>query len=137
MRRAAMLVHAVWATWERLPFLDDAVEKRVHGAIAAKCRRLGCPALAIGGTADHVHLLAQLHPSVPLSRLVGEAKGYSSFLMNREIAPDRVFRWQERYYASAVALDDLPAVERYVQRQRLHHDSAQLLPDLEPPHVVL
>ena len=130
--RIEMFVHVVWATWRRLPLVDDSVAERLHEMIRKKCVELGCPPVAVGGIADHVHLLVRLHPSVAVARLVGEAKGISSFLMNHELRPGGSFRWQERYDAITVAPDDLPAVERYVNRQPLHHGTRQLLCDFEP-----
>src|SRR5258708_7826599 len=127
MGRIEMFAHVVWATWQRRPLVDESVERRLHGAIAAKCRRMGCDVLAVGSTADHVHLLVHLHPSMPLARLVGEAKGYSSFLMTHQLTPHRFFRWQEQYAARSIAPEGLPTVLRYIHPQRDHHPSPRLL----------
>ena len=58
-----MFVHLVWATWRRTPLISEAIEKWLYGAIRTRCLKLGCPVVAVGGTADHVHLLVELHPS--------------------------------------------------------------------------
>ena len=58
---ANVLIHAVWSTKERFPFLTDKTlreELRCYlGGISA---RLDCPALIVGGVADHVHLLMRM-----------------------------------------------------------------------------
>ncbi len=37
----AVYLHLIWATWDRLPLLDAAIERDVHRAIQAKARELG------------------------------------------------------------------------------------------------
>ena len=102
-----MFVHLVWATWRRTPLISEAIEKRLYGAIRTRCLKLACPVVAVGGTADHVHLLVELHPSTPVAQLVGEAKGFSSFVMTHEIASGRFFRWQERYHQAARIIPEM------------------------------
>ena len=133
MRRIETFVHVVWSTWRRLPLIDDSTEGPLHAAISLKCTQLGCTVVAVGGTFDHVHLLVQLHPSVSLAQLVGQVKGFSSFVMTHELAPGRFFRWQERYGAVTVAPDDFSVVASYVRKQRQHHQAKQVLSDLELP----
>jgi REP element-mobilizing transposase RayT len=79
---------------------------------------------------DHVHLLVRVHPSIAVARLVGEAKGFSSYLVTHQLAPGQFFRWQEGYYAMAVPGADLAAVAHYVNTQPEHHGKIQ---ELEPP----
>ena len=86
-----LYVHLVWATWDRLPVLTPAVERIVYAAIADKCRDMNCEPLAIGGVADHVHLLVRLNPAVAISDLVKEVKGSSSHLVTHEIHPGEFF----------------------------------------------
>ncbi len=132
MARIDVFVHLVWSTWRRLQVIAEASEGQRHAAMAARCVSERCPPPAVGGVADHVHLLVRLDPSVPIARLVDAVKGTSSYLMNHEISPGRRFRWQERYGAVSLAPDDVPAVERYVREQRSHHRVSQLLDELEP-----
>jgi REP element-mobilizing transposase RayT len=131
--RSELFVHAVWATWRRSWLIDESIEGPLHHAIGVKCLHHGCRVVAIGGTGDHVHLLVEIRPTVRTSRLVGEAKGFSSYLMTHEIAPRRFFRWQEGYGAKSVAPEDLAVVERYVRRQRIHHREQALRRELELP----
>ena len=90
---------------------------------------LGCRAIAIGGTADHVHLLAQLHASTPVARLIAEVKGASACLLARRFATP--LRWQAGYAAFTVSTDDVPAVERYVLDQKRHHRARRTQAGLE------
>ena len=108
------------------------MEPRLYGAIRAKCRDLRCEPYAVEGTADHVHLLVRLHAPVAICRLVGEVKGFSCHVVNREILPGTFFRWQGGYGAFTVGIEDVPAVKNYIQDQKRHHASADLMTELEP-----
>lgn len=107
------------------------IEDELYRAIGTKCVELRCPPCAIGGTADHVHLLSRLHPSIPVARLAGEVKGWSSHAVTHRLAPESRFRWQHGYGAFSVSLDDLPAVESYVRNQKHHHAMQAIEPGLE------
>ncbi len=116
-----LYVHLVWATWDRLPLVTPEVEKRLYGAILAKCRELRCPPIRIGGIQDHVHLLARLHSTVAVATLVKDVKGSSSHLMTHEITPGRYFKWQGTYGAFTLRGEEVPTVTAYIANQRRHH----------------
>jgi REP element-mobilizing transposase RayT len=125
-------VHLVWGTWRRRPIISPELEPEIHRVIESKCVGLRCLPLAIGGTADHVHLLSRLHPSIPVARLAAEVKGSSSHAVTHLLARGSRFRWQRGYGAFSVSLNDVPAVERYVREQKLHHALRAIEPGLEP-----
>jgi putative transposase len=130
--RHEVFVHLVWGTLGRAPVITAATEGELHRVIGAKCGELGCTLRAIGGTADHVHLLVQLLPAVSVAELVGAAKGASSHAMNNRLAPGAAFRWQHGYGAFSVSGADLSAVARYVIDQKQHHEAYATDPALEP-----
>jgi putative transposase len=107
------------------------IEAELYRAIGTKCVELRCPARAIGGTTDHVHLLARLHPSISVARLVAEVKGFSSYAVTYGLVHGSRFRWQSGYGAFSVSYDDLPAVETYIRNQKRHHELRATEPELE------
>jgi putative transposase len=126
-------VHFVWGTFDRRPMISAAVEPDLFRVIADKVIELGGFPQAIGGTSDHVHLLARVHPSVAVARLMAESKGVSSHVATHCLGlPD--FRWQSGYGAFSVSPRDLAAVEGYVQDQRAHHLRRTTDSDLELPN---
>ena len=107
------------------------LEPRLYAALASKCRELNCPPLAIGGVADHLHLLVRLNASIPVAQLVKELKGASSHLVTHEITPDEFFKWQGGYAVFSVGLEGLEAVKAYIQNQKQHHATGNLRPTWE------
>jgi REP-associated tyrosine transposase len=129
--RVELYVHLVWGTAGRLPSISMAIERELFAVIAAKTTELRCVPCAIGGTADHIHLLAKLHTTVSVARLVGEVKGASSHFVNHRLGANGTFAWQSGFGAFTLATDDLSAVSNYVRAQKQHHENRRLEPTLE------
>ena len=129
----AVYVHLVWGTWDRLPLLNGDLENDVHRALAAECQRMDCDVVAIGGIADHVHLLVRLSPTISIADLVKQLKGSSAHLVTHKLVPGGFFKWQAGYGAVTVSPRHLDQVSNYIARQREHHAANTLLPSLEPP----
>lgn len=126
-----LYVHLVWATWDRLPLIASEVEPRLYAALAEKCRVLGCQLLAIGGVADHVHMLVGFPTTITIAKLVGEIKGASSHLMTHEIAPGAFFKWQGSYGAFTVSQHSIATVIAYIDNQKEHHRDATIRAEFE------
>jgi len=73
---------------------------------------------AIGGTANHVHILLALPPKLSLSHAMRAIKANSSKWMNENGHP---FAWQEGYAAFSVSASNLQQVAAYVRNQHEHH----------------
>ena len=120
---ADLFVHLVWGTFARTPTILASMEAPLYAAMAEKCRELRCPPLAMGGMADHVHLLLALSPIIAVATLVKEIKGASAHLVTHRLAPDTGFRWQTGYGAFTLRKSDTPTVRRYVLHQKEHHEN--------------
>jgi len=121
-----LYLHLVWATWDRLPLVTEDVRPRLYAAIAEKCRELKCVPLALGGVADHVHLLVRLHTTTAVATLAKEVKGASSHLVTHEIAPQAFFKWQGAYGAFTLRKAEAQRIQAYIERQAEHHCSGDL-----------
>jgi len=93
----------VWATYRRLPLSIPEIEPEVHGLLAGEARRLRCEVLAVGGTADHVHVALTLPSTVSVSRLAQQLKGVSSTRVRQQIVAGQTFGWLDNYRRSASA----------------------------------
>ena len=77
--------------------------------------------LEIGGTSDHVHILAGFHQTVAVSFMLQHIKGNSSKWVNDQKKPRNRFEWQAGYGAFTVSQSQVPTVRRYIQQQEEHH----------------
>ena len=128
-----LYIHLVWSTYGRQPLINPACESQLYAALAYKCGVLNCVPTAIGGTADHVHLMVKILPAVRISDLVQKLKGFSSRKMNSEIAPSSEFQWQQGYGVFSVGARQTSIVARYIRQQKQRHASTDLYDEWEPP----
>ena len=63
--------HAVWATKNRAPVIDDGMIEPITRAIEETTTVLGVTVFAVGVMPDHVHVFAQIPPSQEVAAVVG------------------------------------------------------------------
>ena len=73
-----VILHIIFSTKDRDPFLDSDVRPRMHAYLATICRDLGAELVHVGGVADHVHIVATLPRTVSQAQLVEQIKKASS-----------------------------------------------------------
>lgn len=74
--------HIVWATKHRVPVIVPEVEDGLIKAINGVCARLNVKVLAVGMTADHLHLVVSIPPSLAAAAVVSQIKDASAHAMN-------------------------------------------------------
>ncbi len=68
----------IWCTKYRRKVLDASLQARLHHLICAKQTALDFKGRASDIMEEHVHLILENNPKVPLTRIVGFIKGYTS-----------------------------------------------------------
>ena len=115
--------HLVWAIKNREPLIQPEYEAQIYGYIVNKGAELGVFSYAIGGCADHIHIIAAVPPKHAVAYVVKNLKGASSFYVNHVIRPANfTFAWQKGYGCLTLGETQLPDAEAYVQRQKQHHE---------------
>jgi REP element-mobilizing transposase RayT len=71
---SSILIHLVFSTKNREPFITPAIESELHPYMASIFRDLQSPSLAIDGTSDHLHILFALGRTITIADLVEEVK---------------------------------------------------------------
>ena len=118
-----ILVHLVFSTKRRRPFLTDETRPSLHAYMAGILRRLGCQVYAINSVDDHIHLLFALARMLSSSHTVSKLKSASSRWLKDQGGPLADFAWQAGYAAFSVpqARNEIDELCRYIDRQREHH----------------
>jgi len=78
-------------------------------------------ALAIGGIADHVHMLVSLPATLSIAKAVQLLKGNSSKWIHETFPKLQSFEWQEGYGAFSIGVSGVDATIRYINNQPEHH----------------
>ena len=115
------LMHCVFSTKERLPLITPELESRLWPYLGGIARENKMKAIAIGGTADHLHALLSLPATMSFAKAVQLIKGGSSKWIHDAFNEHRKFAWQEGYGAFSVSSSQAQKTIDYIQRQKEHH----------------
>ena len=127
-----LFYHFVWSTWERTPLLTGEVEAKAYAVIRAQSAAMNIKVLAIGGIADHVHVLVSMPAVRDLPLFIKSVKGVSSRTLNQIYGkPTWSFKWQGRYGAITVSPSHMGKLTRYILNQKQHHADGTLWPSCE------
>ena len=119
---AKIYTHIIYSTKHRYPFLaDESLRAEMHAYLGGTCNNLNCPAIIVGGTADHVHILCMLSRNLSLADLIGEIKRSSSKWVKTKGLMARKFAWQNGYAVFSVSQSQIEQVKAYIACQDEHH----------------
>lgn len=113
--------HLVWASYQRVPLLDESLERQVYGTILGKAKDLGVIIHAIGNIEDHIHVAASIPPKLAVADCVKHFKGASSHYVNHQPGASGGFGWQDGYGALTFGDRAMEDVVAYVRNQKEHH----------------
>jgi putative transposase len=118
-----VLVHIIFSTKDRTPFLKPALRPGLHAYLATVARNLDCDCFLVGGIEDHVHFAIGLARTTTVAKLVEQLKTASSKWFKTQ-SPDLAhFSWQRGYGIFSVGPSDLPALKQYIATQEHHHQT--------------
>lgn len=119
---SSILVHLVFSTKNREPFITPSIESELHPYMATVLREYKSPSLAIDGTSDHVHVLFSLARVVTVAYLVEELKTSTSKWIKTKGLEFRNFHWQRGYGAFSIGQSNLEVLKSYIRNQKVHHN---------------
>ncbi len=112
------LVHCVFSTKNRSNSIPEDIRERLFAYILGIAKNKGFEILALGGTANHVHLLLAIRAKESLSTVVRDLKANSSRWMTETLGD---FSWQEGFGAFSVSPSQVGTVKQYIRSQPEHH----------------
>ncbi len=115
---ASVMIHVVFSTANRAPLIPAEVKAELHRYLGGAAGELGCPALCVGGTNDHIHMLVRLGRTITIADFVKKVKVNSSAWMK---AHSPQFAWQAGYGAFSFGEDRIGLLTHYVETQEEHH----------------
>jgi putative transposase len=118
---SSSLFHCVFATKGREAVLAREIRERLWPYLGGIARENGMKALAIGGVADHVHLLLSLPATMSISKAMQLLKGNSSKWIHETFPTLRQFAWQEGYGAFSIGISGIDETCGYIRDQEEHH----------------
>lgn len=98
---------------------DD--QSGLNAYVAGTLNNIECPAIAVGGVRDHLHLLFRLSPKETLAGVVERVKVASHRYLESIDRMYHRFSWQTGYGAFSVSPNILETAKQYVLHQKEHH----------------
>jgi putative transposase len=116
-----LLIHFVFSTKHRIPFLQEPLRERIYEYIGGIVRQEKGVLLEIGGMPDHVHILARIKADRSVAEMTRTIKGGSSKWVHQTFPENESFAWQTGYGAFSVSESQVGTVRRYIRNQAEHH----------------
>lgn len=120
-KHLSLLVHFVWSTKGREPWIAPEWRDRLYGYFGGVLNRKSAKLICVGGISDHVHLYASLPSTVTVAELVSAVKANSSRWIHETFPNKRAFAWQEGYGAFSVSKSGEAQLIEYIRNQEEHH----------------
>jgi REP element-mobilizing transposase RayT len=115
------LHHCIFATKRREAVLTPPIRDRLWPYLGGIARENGMKSLAIGGVADHVHILLSLPATGSISETMQLLKGNSSKWVHETFPALRSFAWQKGYGAFSIGVSGIEQTCAYIRDQEKHH----------------
>ncbi len=116
-----ILIHAVWGTKNRYPFLSKEILPIVITHIRENAKKKGIYIDRLNGAEEHLHCLFHLNTDMPLSKAMQLVKGESAHWINKEKLTRSRFEWADEYFAASVSESAKSRVRKYIENQAEHH----------------
>ncbi len=95
--------------------------EHIHAYIVHVLGDMGCKAICVGGTDDHVHVLFLLSRDLTLSKVVEDVKRHSSRWIKKLSPAYEGFEWQGGYAIFSVSQSVVASTVTYIKGQKEHH----------------
>lgn len=116
-----LLLHVVFSTKGRAPWMTADVTKRLYSYVGGIVRAEKGVLYDIGGIEDHVHMYLRWRPDGSISDLMRTVKARSSKWVHETYPHLAAFAWQEGYSVFSVSKSQEEAVKKYIVGQAEHH----------------
>ena len=118
---SSCLIHCVFSTRNRQNTLSEDMRERTCAYLGGIARQHKMTALAIGGTANHLHVLLSLPATLAPAKAIQLIKGGSSKWVHETFPTHADFAWQEGYAAFSIGVSAVEDTVRYIKAQGVHH----------------
>jgi putative transposase len=127
-----LLYHIVCCTKRREHLiLDVEHEQAINSFMKVKAHQLDAYIEEFGGWRDHIHFLVRARPTIALSDLYRQLKGFSAYSWRKQF-PEDPFKWADGVFAATVDPDNCDDLRAYVRNQHKHHTENSLVAKWEP-----
>lgn len=132
-------VHLVFVTKYRRNVFTKNILDALKLLFESVCLDIKAELIEFDGEDDHVHLLVNYPPKLPISVLVNSLKGVSSRMIRKLNFPDIQKKlwgdalWSPSYFAGSCGGAPISIIRQYIENQRTPKDRNEACPLISPP----
>ncbi len=119
----SILLHVVFSTKNRTNLIAPDIETRLYHYVGGIASNLECRQLGIGGTRNHVHILASMSKKITVVEFLEVLKKESSKWVKTQGPLFEDFYWQDGYGAFSIGQSGVDALRVYIANQKTHHEA--------------
>jgi len=116
-----LFYHIVIRTKNSKPVLNQDHARDLYAYLTGIIRKKNSKLYRINGIEDHIHLLADIHPSVPVADFMRDIKSNSSLWIKESGKFPGFDGWSDGYAALTCSYLDMGVVIDYIRGQQEHH----------------
>ncbi len=116
-----ILIHAVWSTKDRKPFLNKENREAMKEHIKIYSKSKGIHLINVNGYTEHLHCLISMDAQQNVATIMNLIKGESSLWGGKNLVVPEKFGWQDEYFAVSVSESHFSVVNNYINKQEEHH----------------
>lgn len=118
-----LFYHIVFHTKGAEKTIDDVHCKELYNYIWGIVKNKNSKLYQINGIEDHIHMLVDIHPTIPVSDFVRDVKSYSSGWMKQSGNFLKFKGWADGYGVFSVSFIEKDMIIGYIKKQKEHHKS--------------
>jgi putative transposase len=131
MYKTYLFAHVIWGIRNKETLLSKTIRVVLFAHLQKTAEEKGIKIIKVGGAADHIHVLIQLHPAQNLAQVIRQLKAESSEWLNTTQLLPQGFEWEDEYAAYSVSPSAVKQVMDYLDRQEEYHKTKSLESELE------
>jgi len=124
-------MHCTFAVKGRRPLIKPELQERLWPYLGGIARETKLKALAVGGVADHVHVLVSIPSTLSIAKAIQLLKGNSSKWIHETFKNEWDFEWQEGYGEFSIGISGINDTIKYIQNQAEHHRKMTFREEIE------
>jgi REP element-mobilizing transposase RayT len=121
MSYTRLLYHIVFRTKHGENAIPEQHEKELYAYIMGIISNKKSKLYRIGGVANHIHMLVDIHPTFAVSDFMKELKEYSSKWLKANPNFPKFEGWAVSFAAFTYNLNDKQTIIDYIKNQKEHH----------------
>jgi len=113
--------HLIWCPKYRRSVLVNGVDKRLKELLLKKAKEMDVVIEKMEVMPDHVHLFVKCDPTDAPQWLVGQFKGYTSFMLRKEfkwLKSRLPTLWTRSYYCESIGHISEKTIKKYIDDQK-------------------